>query len=93
MIASELPEPLDPVSVERGVGAYEREIIRQRLGYQHPVKRVAVVHFEMLEMFNMRGSDGQERCQSLILDQSHQCIELYPELKLSEPHLNGDLPQ
>ena len=88
-----LPEPFHPVGVERCVATDKRETFRQCLGNKHPVKRIAMVHFKVLQSLHMARRDRQKRRHRTILYQIDQRIELHRKFELLQPHFNCDFPE
>ena len=86
-----LPDPRDPVTIQRGICAHDRESERLGLCNQHAVERVLVVARQ--RTCSNRMIDGNRQASEAFLkQQARQIGNQFLSVKLAQVGLNGELP-
>ena len=90
--ARQLPEPFDAVSIQRRIAAHERQILRETLRDEHPVKGIAVVQRQAGDpegVFRREVEQGESVDRQLFWQEFFQRL---PQGEFAQTGLDGDFP-
>ena len=87
--AASSPEPFNSVSIQRSVAAHERQVLRQTLCDEHPVKGIAVVQRQASDpegVFRRNVEQGETVGRELF---GKKFFQGFPQGELAEAGLDG----